>query len=188
MDAVSKGTLALCKPECIRCTHLVSFAEEHVDDAEEFTCTAENGNDMCPAQAVLLVIGANVEKASTAIANAFIGGNAEDVAAKMRKLGGYHSTVQASIMAEVRRKLASSVQAPVIIPTVLVAEPEVDAKPTLATAAEPAAAVGDAQPSAEVKGEAKPADERAPKQEPAPAKPAVAKTGPKPVPAKPTKA
>lgn len=102
MEVTRKGCLTVHKPDCLKCGHLVPFVAEKED------CTAENGNDMCPAQAVQIVIGANVTRAVASIVKAMKANDPKLLADKMTKLSTYHDSVQSQVMTEVKRVMAHS--------------------------------------------------------------------------------
>ncbi len=147
MEVSNKGCLSVPQAKCLHCSHLVLF---DFKGAKEEDCTVENGNDQCPAQGVMVVLGVNVEKASSSIIRAFLANDAADISAKMQKLSGYHETVQQQVMDKVKEGLllsamGDSATAPKIT--------ETRAAPT-GDSAPPAAATG---------GEAAPAGEEKPK-------------------------
>ena len=103
IEAVEAGYVVIDRIDCLKCAHLAPGVAKTL-----YTCTADNGNPNCPAQALTIIIGTNVEKAARAITNSLMENDFEKASRNLGRLGTYHEVIQAQVMAEVRENLINS--------------------------------------------------------------------------------
>jgi predicted nucleic acid-binding Zn-ribbon protein len=87
--------------DCTRCGHLVTSSKTFFD-----SCHYTKGNTQCPAQHYKIGLGVNIEKASTAIAEALFAKDVDALARHLNKLVTFQRTQTVEVLDKVFDKTA----------------------------------------------------------------------------------
>ena len=96
VEEPEKNIMFIYSRNCLQCSSLVSYAKKAYED-----CHYSNGNELCPASEMNIMIGTNFEKAAAVIRNAFKQRDAVKIARLMKKLSEYDPVVQDRVMSEI---------------------------------------------------------------------------------------
>lgn len=91
-----KDTLYVPYKKCMQCS---LFGGSFVEDAKAYTCTAENGNSMCPAAYIKIELGAPVDRAAQDIADAIKQNDTERLGALYTRLATRPEYIQTKVKA-----------------------------------------------------------------------------------------
>ena len=94
---MNKTIFAVPKKECLGCSHLVAFGKN------EEPCSKEV---WCPASAVQVVLGTNMNEKATALADAWLAEDRERIAHLMIDMDDMHQTIQDKIWTMAKGRLA----------------------------------------------------------------------------------
>ena len=99
-DKDERDLLAILKPECIQCVHLIGELSDESPDIEK-SCRTERG---CPAEHIQVVIGTDMNEKAEKLADAWRAEDPEKIEPIMKELRKMHPRIRQEIFQRAKGK------------------------------------------------------------------------------------